>query len=178
MNVIPTSLPGVLILEPRVFRDDRGYFLETYHRERYSEVGISAEFVQDNRSHSVKNILRGLHYQLQHPQGKLCQVVRGEVFDVAVDIRRDSPHFGQWTGVILSEHNFRQLYVPPGFAHGYCTLTDDVDFLYKCTDRYYPDDERTIIWDDPQIGIDWPIAAPLVSEKDRRAPLLADAECF
>jgi len=177
MKVIETSLPGVLILEPQVYKDDRGFFLETYHRQRFAEHGIIAEFVQDNRSRSAKNILRGLHYQLRHPQGKLCHVIRGEVFDVAVDIRRDSPTFGQWTSVVLSENNFRQLYVP-GFAHGYCALTDDVDFTYKCTERYYPEDDRSIIWNDPQIGIDWPVDSPLVSDKDRRAPLLADAECF
>jgi len=168
MKVIETSLPGVLILEPQVYKDDRGFFLETYHRQRFAEHGIIAEFVQDNRSRSAKNILRG----------KLCHVIRGEVFDVAVDIRRDSPTFGQWTSVVLSENNFRQLYVPPGFAHGYCALTDDVDFTYKCTERYYPEDDRSIIWNDPQIGIDWPVDSPLVSDKDRRAPLLADAECF
>lgn len=178
MKVTETDLPGVLILEPRVFQDDRGFFLELYHRERFAEHGIVVDFVQDNRSHSKKNTLRGLHYQLHHPQGKLCHVTRGEVFDVAVDLRKDSAHFGKWTGVILSEHNHRQLYVPPGFAHGYCALTDDVDFLYKCSERYFPDDERTIIWNDPQIGIDWPVDSPLVSDKDGRAPQLADAECY
>ena len=178
MQVIETSLAGVLILEPRVFADDRGFFLETYRREQFVELGIDVEFIQDNRARSAKNILRGLHYQLQHPQGKLCHVTRGEVFDVAVDVRRNSPNFGKWTGVVLSEKNHRMLYVPPGFAHGYCTLTDDVDFLYKCTDRYFPEGERSIIWNDPQIGIEWPVDSPLVSDKDRQAPLLADAECY
>ncbi len=178
MKVINTSLPGVLILEPHVHRDDRGFFLELYHRDRFAEHGIVEDFVQDNRSHSGKNTLRGLHYQLRHPQGKLCHVIRGEVFDVAVDIRRDSPDFGNWTGVVLSEQNHRQLYVPPGFAHGYCALTDDVDFTYKCTERYFPEDERSIIWNDPQIGIEWPIDSPLVSDKDLQAPQLVDAECY
>lgn len=178
MKVIKTNLPEVLIVEPRVHGDERGFFLETYRRDRFAEHGIVADFVQDNRSRSAKNVLRGLHYQLQHPQGKLCYVVRGEVFDVAVDIRRNSPNFGKWTGVVLSERNHRMLYVPPGFAHGYSTLTDDVDFLYKCTDRYFPEDERSIIWNDPQIGIEWPVDSPIVSDKDLRAPQLADAECF
>jgi len=178
MKVTNTSLPGVLILEPRVFRDDRGFFLELFNRLDFAELGIDEDFVQDNRSHSGKNILRGLHYQLAHPQGKLCHVIRGEVFDVAVDVRRESPNFGKWTGVVLSEQNHRLVYVPPGFAHGFCALTDNVEFLYKCTERYFPADERTIVWNDPQIGIDWPVDSPVVSDKDRQASKLVDAECL
>lgn len=174
MNVTETKLPGVLLIEPRVFRDSRGFFIETFQRERYSAVGIPGPFVQDNHSHSVRNVLRGLHYQISQPQGKLVSVVRGEVFDVAVDIRKGSPTFGAWFGVVLSESNNRQLYVPPGFAHGFCTLSDQADFLYKCSDYYQPQDEGGVLWSDPAIGIEWPVEAPLLSDKDAVYPTLAE----
>lgn len=168
MQLLETELPGVLILEPRVFQDDRGWFAETYNRRRFHEAGLRQDFVQDNHSRSIRGALRGLHYQLQHPQGKLCRVVRGEVWDVAVDLRGGSPTFGRWTGVTLSEANRRQIYVPPGFAHGFCVLSETADFLYKCTDFYYPEHERTLIWDDPTLSITWPIQEPLLSDKDRQ----------
>lgn len=166
LKFIETDIPGVMIIEPAVFNDDRGYFLETYHYKKYSEKGLDINFVQDNHSHSVKGTLRGLHYQLNHAQGKLMYAVKGEIFDVAVDIRRGSPDFGKWTGVMLSDKNKRQLYVPPGFAHGFCVLSDEADIIYKCTDFYAPDDEYGIIWNDPEIGIDWPITNPVLSDKD------------
>ena len=178
MRVEPTSVPGVMIIEPRVFTDARGFFMETYHRARFTEAGLAHEFVQDNQSHSVRGTLRGLHYQIQHPQGKLIRVVRGEVFDVAVDLRRSRPTFGRWIGVYLSEENKRQLYVPPGFAHGFCVVSDEADFFYKCTDYYHPEFERTVLWNDPDLGIDWPVREPVVSEKDRRGSPLAEAEVF
>jgi dTDP-4-dehydrorhamnose 3,5-epimerase len=176
MNVLQTPLAGVLLLEPRIFKDDRGWFFESYHEKRYWDVGLTANFVQDNHSHSSQGTLRGLHYQLAHPQGKLVRVVTGEAYDVCVDIRRGSSTFGQWYGVYLSGDNHLQLYVPPGFAHGFCVVSKSADFLYKCTDFYTPGDEYGIRWDDPQIGIEWPIAQPLLSDKDARAPLLKDAE--
>lgn len=174
MNIIDTVIPEVKIIEPRVFGDSRGFFLESYHAQRYREAGIGVEFVQDNHSRSAKNVLRGLHYQLKHPQGKLVRITQGEVFDVAVDIRRGSPTFGQWVGDILSGDNHRQLWIPPGFAHGFCVLSDMADFLYKCTDYYHPEDEGSIIWDDADIGIEWPIEEPLLSDKDAKAPCLAE----
>ena len=173
MKVIATDLPGVLLVEPDVFCDARGFFLETYHRQKYAAAGIDASFVQDNHSHSTRGTLRGLHAQCLRPQGKLVRAVRGKMFDVAVDIRVGSPRFGRWTGALLSGDNFRQLYIPPGFAHGFCVLSEEVDVEYKCTDLYTPDDEITIAWDDPEIGIAWPIAVPVLSEKDRQAPQLA-----
>jgi dTDP-4-dehydrorhamnose 3,5-epimerase len=166
MNVIPTDLEGVLIIEPRVFGDQRGFFLESYHARRYAAAGLPQHFVQDNHSSSVPGTLRGLHYQLQHPQGKLVRVIRGAVFDVAVDIRRGSPTFGRWVGVELSAENKRQLYVPPGFAHGFCVPSVESEFEYKCTDYYASDDERGIIWSDPTIGIAWPLDEPILSAKD------------
>lgn len=172
MKVSETSLPGVLLIEPRVFRDGRGLFWETYHAERYANLGIPTGFVQDNSSRSVRGTLRGLHYQLRRPQGKLVWVTRGEVFDVVVDIRRGSPHFGRWVGVTLSGEAPRQLYIPPGFAHGFCVTSKFADFAYKCTDVYVPDDERGLLWNDPEIGIQWPIAEPLLSDKDRGFPTL------
>lgn len=179
MNVIPTDIPDVLLIEPRVFRDDRGYFKETYERNRYTEIGIDLEFVQDNVSHSSRGTLRGLHYQIEHPQGKLVQVLRGEVFDVAVDMRRDSATFGRWVGETLSRDNHRQLYIPPGFAHGFCVIGDDADVFYKCTDFYFPAHERTLLWNDSDIGIEWPFEGePVLSEKDARGAHLADAESF
>ncbi len=176
MNVVPTSLPGVLLIEPKVFGDHRGFFLETYQAERYRQAGITLPFVQDNHSRSQRGVLRGLHFQLRHPQGKLVQVMRGAVFDVAVDIRRGSPSFGRWFGAVLSDENHRQLYIPPGFAHGFCVLSDVVDFVYKCTDYYHPEDEDGVSWQDPAIGIDWPITDPLLSDRDAGLPLLADME--
>lgn len=165
MNVIATELPGVLILEPRVFGDHRGFFLETYHRARYQQAGVAETFVQDNHSRSRRGVLRGLHYQLVQPQGKLVAVTRGTVFDVAVDIRRGSPTFGRWVGVTLDDDNHRQFYVPPGFAHGFCVLSDEADFVYKCTDYYHPDSEHGIAWNDPAIGIAWPELDFTLSEK-------------
>ena len=173
MNVEATSLAGVLIVTPRVFSDSRGFFLETFHSEKYAEKGIDAAFVQDNWSHSVKDTLRGLHFQNPKAQGKLVCVTRGAVFDVVVDVRVGSPQFGQWFGLELSDSNRRQLWIPPGFAHGFCALTDDADFLYKCTALYAPDCEQSILWSDPAIGIEWPTKSPLLSKKDLEAPLLA-----
>jgi dTDP-4-dehydrorhamnose 3,5-epimerase len=174
MQVIPTDLPGVLLIEPTVFGDARGFFLESYHARRYAEAGISDHFVQDNHSRSQRGVLRGLHYQLTHPQGKLVWVTSGEVFDVAVDLRRGSPTFGRWVGMLLSADNHRQLYIPPGFAHGFCVLSEVVDFLYKCTDFYHPEDEGGVLWCDPDLGIHWPITTPVLSEKDQRYPRLAE----
>lgn len=167
MKVLPTDVQDVVIIEPKVFGDHRGFFLETFQADRYRELaGINLEFVQDNHSRSSKGVLRGLHFQKSKPQGKLVRVVRGEVFDVAVDIRKDSPTFGKWAGVILSEENKKQFWVPPGLAHGFVTLSDTADFEYKCTDYYDPSDEGCLIWNDPNIGIKWPLNAPLLSEKD------------
>lgn len=180
MNITPTAIPDVLMLEPRVCGDARGFFLESFNQRVFNEAtGLSLQFVQDNHSRSARGVLRGLHYQLQQPQGKLIRVVRGAVFDVAVDIRRSSPHFGRWVGIELSEDNHRQLWIPPGFAHGFLVLSDSADFLYKTTDYYAPEHERAILWNDPAIGILWPLAVePLLSAKDRAAKLLADAPVF
>lgn len=184
MNVVRTAIPGVLILEPKVFGDARGFFLESFNAKVFREVtGLDVDFVQDNHSRSGKGVLRGLHYQLQQPQGKLVRVVRGEVFDVAVDLRRSSPTFGKWAGVVLSEDNHRQFWVPPGFAHGFVVLTETADFLYKTTDYYAPQHERSLAWNDPEVGIEWPlmtagIAQPLLSAKDKVASSLQQAEVF
>lgn len=175
MKIIETSLPGVLIIEPRILGDDRGFFLETYHAGRYGQAGIEGPFVQDNHSRSVKNTLRGLHFQEPRSQGKLVQVFLGSVFDVAVDVRRGSPTFGQWLGTELSSENKRQLWIPAGFAHGFCVLSETADFVYKCTELYAPEAERAIAWNDPDIGIAWPISAPLLSKKDASAPRLRGA---
>lgn len=172
MKVIETALPGVLIIEPKVFSDQRGYFFESSHETRFKEVGINKAFVQDNISRSSKDVLRGLHYQLEKPQAKLVSVIRGAVFDVAVDIRHGSPTFGQWVGVELSDSNHRQLYVPEGFAHGFAVLSDVVDFHYKCSDYYHPQAEYGVHWGDPNIGIAWNISAPILSEKDKVYPFL------
>jgi dTDP-4-dehydrorhamnose 3,5-epimerase len=173
VKAIPTELPGVLIIEPEVHHDPRGFFLETYHQRKYVELGLPGPLVQDNHSHSVKGTLRGLHAQLERPQGKLVRAVHGEMFDVAVDIRRGSPTFGRWVGVVLSAQNFRQLWIPPGFAHGFCVLSEQVDVEYKCSDFYNPGDELTVLWSDPEIGIDWPVRNPILSAKDAAALPLA-----
>ena len=180
MNIIETSLPGVLLIEPRVFGDARGFFLESWNRRSFAEAGLDLDFVQDNHSRSARGVLRGLHYQIGSPQGKLVRVTNGAVFDVAVDIRRSSPHFGQWVGYELSAENHRMLWVPPGFAHGFLVLSDTADFLYKCTTLYDPPGDRGIRWDDPAIGIAWPDIgmAPQLSAKDAVAPRLAEAEVF
>lgn len=173
MNLIPTSLPGVLIIEPRVFRDERGFFLETYHARRYHEAGLDATFVQDNHSRSTRGTLRGLHWQAERPQGKLVRVLLGEIYDVAVDIRPDSPTFGKWVGFTLSADNFRQAWIPPGFAHGFCVTSEVAEVEYKCTDFYDPASERGLIWNDPEVGIEWPIQDPILSLRDREHPRLS-----
>lgn len=174
MERIETSLPGVWEVRPKVFRDQRGFFLETYHRARYTELGIDDEFVQDNHSSSVKGTLRGLHYQLKHPQAKLCRVIEGEALDIAVDIRVGSPFFGKWTCVRLSAAVQNQIYIPAGFAHGFLALTDTVQFVYKCSDFYEPGDERGLLWSDPGLRISWGTPSPTISEKDARNPRLAE----
>jgi dTDP-4-dehydrorhamnose 3,5-epimerase len=173
MHRIETSIPGVCLIEPRVLSDDRGFFLESYNRRTFAELGISDSFVQDNHARSIKNTLRGLHYQLQHPQAKLCRVIDGSVLDVVVDIRHGSPYFGKHITTILSGENRRQIYIPRGFAHGYLVLTDTADFLYKCDEFYYPEDDRGIAWNDPQLAIEWRNESPLLSPKDRNHPPLA-----
>ena len=174
MEIIPTSLPGVLIVKPRVFSDSRGFFLETYRENVLAEAGIQERFVQDNHSHSSRGVLRGLHYQLQHPQAKLCRVAQGEVLDVAVDIRVGSTSFGKWVGVVLSGENHLALYIPKGFAHGFVVRSENADFLYKCSDYFYADDDRGVSWKDPEIGIEWQATAPVVSDKDQRYPRLSE----
>ena len=172
-------IPDLVVIDPKVFYDERGFFLETYKHSEFKNAGINPEFVQDNRAKSDQGVLRGLHYQLPpREQGKLVRVVKGKVWDVAVDIRKSSPTFLQWAGIELSEENFRSLYIPPGFAHGYVTLADDTIFSYKCTDEYSPEHERGIIWDDPEIGIDWPHHRPLVSERDQGLASLKDADLY
>ena len=179
MKVHETPLPGVLVIEPRVFEDERGFFLETYQQPRFTEVGIDETFVQDNWSRSIRGTLRGLHYQLERPQAKLVQVVAGSVFDVAVDLRRNSPAFGQWFGITLSSDNHSQLLIPVGCAHGFLVTSDTADFQYKCSDIYHPESERTLLWNDPAIGIEWPLSGdPTLSEKDRHGTLLAEADCY
>jgi len=174
MKLIETNLPGVILIEPRVFGDERGFFQETYRKSQYIEAGFP-EFVQDNHSRSRKGVLRGLHYQLVQPQGKLVSVTRGAVFDVAVDVRKGSPTFGEWTGHILSDENHHQLYVPSGFAHGFCVLSDEVDFTYKCTDYYHAESEQAILWNDLDIGIQWPDCGELtLSAKDQAANRLGE----
>jgi dTDP-4-dehydrorhamnose 3,5-epimerase len=168
VRVAPAAIPGIVIIEPEVYRDPRGFFLETYHAEKYRAAGISGAFVQDNHSRSLKGTLRGLHLQLQRPQGKLVRVIEGEIYDVAVDVRRGSPTFGKWMGVTLSAENFRQCYLPPGFAHGFAVVSAVAQVEYKCTALYDPNSELGIAWNDPAIGIDWPISDPLLSERDTR----------
>lgn len=169
MNVVQTKLPGMLIIEPRVFGDARGFFMETWHQQRYAEAGISERFVQDNLSFSRRGILRGLHYQHPQGQGKLVYVLQGEVFDVAVDVRVGSPTFGRWVGVTLSAENKRQCYIPPGYAHGFCVMSETALFSYKCTDFYNAATEGGVLWNDPNIGITWPVHSPSLSEKDAKA---------
>jgi dTDP-4-dehydrorhamnose 3,5-epimerase len=169
-----TSLPGVILVKPVVFQDPRGFFMETFHHKKYDEAGINGVFVQDNFSRSQKNTLRGLHYQLRHAQAKLIYVLKGEIFDVVVDIRKGSPVFGKWMSVTLSEDNRYQLYIPEGFAHGFCVMSETADVVYKCTDFYAPNDDFGVLWSDPSIGIDWPVRDPLLSEKDTKYPVLDD----
>ena len=179
MKVIETKIPDVKIIEPNVFGDERGFFMETWNEKAFREAGIDTKFVQDNHSRSVKNTLRGLHYQIKQPQGKLVRVTRGEVFDVAVDLRKDSPTFGQWVGEYLSEENNRMLWVPPGFAHGFLVVSNIADFQYKCTDFYAPEYERTINWDDPSLSIEWGVTDKpllLLSEKDRQGCSIEQAK--
>ena len=180
MDVIQTTIPDVLIIEPKVFGDERGFFMESFNEKTFKEkTGVTNQFVQDNHSRSAKNVLRGLHYQIKQPQGKLVRVVAGEVYDVAVDIRKGSPTFGEWVGCLLSETNKRQFWVPPGFAHGFVVLSDTADFLYKTTDYYPPEYERSILWNDPELNIDWKIKGePVLSAKDKAASPLAEAEVF
>ena len=174
MKVIETALPGVLIIEPKVFGDTRSFFIETFQLERYREIGITQPFVQDNHSRSPHGVLRGLHYQKTRPQGKLVRVSRGAVYDVAVDVDPKSPTFGRYVGVELSDDNHRQIWIPPGYAHGFCVLSALADFEYKCTDLYFPEDEGGVIWNDPDVAIPWPISAPRLSDKDTRNPTLCD----
>lgn len=180
MHIVPSEIPDVLILEPRVFGDDRGFFFESYNEQVFCEkTGLDVRFVQDNHSKSVKNVLRGLHYQIQQAQGKLVRVVAGEIYDVAVDIRRSSPTFGQWTGVSLSADNKRQIWVPPGFAHGFVVVSDSAEVLYKTTDYYAPAHERSILWNDPDLGIHWKLdGEPILSKKDQAGALFATAEVY
>ena len=174
MKFTPAAIKDVILIEPKVFGDHRGFFLETYRRDLFREQGIDVEFVQWNHSLSVKNTLRGLHYQAERPQGKLVRVIQGEVYDVAVDIRFGSPTFGKWIAEILSAENKKQLFVPPGFAHGFCVLSATAEFIYACTDYYHPQSERGIIWNDPDLGIPWPVEKPILSEKDKRNPRLKE----
>ena len=175
MEVIQTEIPDVKIVKPKVYGDERGFFLETFEQKRYQEMlGISLNFVQDNHSQSQKNVLRGLHFQKENPQGKLVRVVRGEVFDVAVDIRKDSSTYGKWVGVILSEDNKSQLWIPPGLAHGFLVMSDIADFEYKCTNYYDPNSEGCLLWNDPTININWPITTPILSDKDRLGKTLQE----
>ncbi len=180
MKIIKTGLPDVLLIEPRVFGDDRGFFFESFNARAFaSATGLNPVFVQDNHSRSARNVLRGLHYQIRQPQGKLVRVVAGRVFDVAVDLRKHSPHFGKWTGTELSAENRRMLWIPAGFGHGFLVLSDSADFLYKTTDYYAPEHERCVIWNDPDIGIQWPLdGEPILAAKDIAGRLLGDAEVF
>ncbi|MCA9081103.1 MAG: dTDP-4-dehydrorhamnose 3,5-epimerase [Planctomycetaceae bacterium] len=179
MQFEPLDIPEVILVTPKIFGDDRGFFLELYHRQRFVEHGITPEFVQDNMSRSAQGVLRGLHYQISHTQGKLVTVLSGEIYDVAVDVRASSPTFGRWVGVRLNSEARQALYVPPGFAHGFYVLSPSADVCYKCTDLYHPEHERTVIWNDPAVGIDWPLLGPpQLSPKDLAGVPLAEAECF
>jgi dTDP-4-dehydrorhamnose 3,5-epimerase len=174
MKFTPTEIPEVILIEPDVYKDARGFFLESFHQRKYTEAGIPGPFVQDNHSHSLRGTLRGLHAQRQHPQGKLVRAVLGEMFDVAVDVRRGSPTFGRWVAAVLSADNFRQLYIPPGFVHGFCVQSERVEVEYKCTDFYARGDEMTVAWNDPALAIEWPVRDPILSKKDAAAPRLAE----
>ena len=176
MKIAKTPIPDLLLIQPRVFADERGFFLETFRRRGFEDQGIGQEFVQDNHSRSRKGVLRGLHFQKNHPQGKLIYVISGAIFDVALDLRRESSSFGRWHGTVLSDENHHQLWIPPGFAHGFCVISEQVDLVYKCTDYYHPEDEGGIIWNDPELKIEWPIANPIVSEKDSKNPTLRAIE--
>ena len=180
MNIIQTSIPDVLVIEPVVHGDSRGYFMETWRQSQFEELSQAYDFVQDNQSKSVQGTLRGLHYQLEFPQGKLARVVSGEVFDVAVDIRQGSDSFGKWVGEILSESNKKQMWIPPGFAHGFYVMSESAEMVYKCTEYFHPEDDHSLLWNDPAIGIDWPLlnASPLLSEKDKNAGPLAQVALF
>ncbi|MDO8347601.1 MAG: dTDP-4-dehydrorhamnose 3,5-epimerase [Rugosibacter sp.] len=179
MKILTTALPDVLLIEPKVFGDARGFFLESWNRRSFTALGIEADFVQDNHSKSQQNVLRGLHYQIRQPQGKLVRVIAGEIFDVAVDLRRNSPAFGQWTGFALSAENRRMAWIPPGFAHGFCVTSESAEVLYKTTDYWLPDAERTLQWDDPQLAISWPLSgAPVLSAKDAAGLPLAQCDAF
>lgn len=181
MNFIATEIPDVMVITPTVFGDDRGFFFETRHARKFATAGVNLEFVQDNASRSARGVLRGLHYQIKNPQGKLVRVTAGEVFDVAVDLRKNSPTFGRSVSAVLSAENKNQLWMPPGFAHGFYVLSDYADFIYSCTDFYAPEHERTLMWNDPALGIDWPLQAdqfPIISAKDAQGRLLKDAEYF
>lgn len=180
MQVIKTAIPEVLVFEPKVFQDDRGFFFESFKQSTFEEaVGRKVEFIQDNHSHSAKNILRGLHYQIQQPQGKLVRVCEGAVFDVAVDLRRSSPTFGKWVGQVLSAENKKQMWIPEGFAHGFLVLSESAGFLYKTTNYYMPEFDRSLLWSDPELAIEWPLdGEPLVSPKDAAAKILKDADTF
>ena len=174
LEILKTSIDGVLLIKPEVFGDSRGFFFESYTQKKYDNEGISVEFVQDNHSKSSEGVLRGLHYQISKPQDKLVRVTQGKVFDVAVDTRKDSPTFGHWVGFLLSCENMLQLFIPKGFAHGFCVLSETAEFLYKCSDYYYPEDEGGIIWNDPDLKIDWPMTDPLLSNKDKKYPRFRD----
>ena len=174
MKILTTAIDGLLVIEPDLYRDDRGFFTETWQRNRYAGLGIDRVFVQDNLSRSVKNTLRGLHFQIRHPQAKLVQAIGGELFDVALDLRPESPTFGRWEGFLLSEKNMRQVYIPEGFAHGFCVTSDTALFSYKCSDFYIPGDEGGVLWSDPDLAIDWPVKTPILSEKDAAYPRLRD----
>jgi dTDP-4-dehydrorhamnose 3,5-epimerase len=176
VSFVQTQIPGVILIEPQVHGDERGFFLETWHAARYREAGIAESFVQDNHSYSRRGILRGLHAQSPFPQGKLVRVIEGEIFDVAADVRVGSPSYGRWVGFALSAKNFRQLYVPPGLVHGFCVTSEVAQVEYKCTEFYHPEAEFSVAWDDPELGIDWPIRDPILSEKDRSAPRLRDVQ--
>lgn len=179
MQVLPTAIPDVLLIEPKVFGDARGFFFESYNRRTLAGLGLETEFVQDNHSRSARNVLRGMHYQIEHPQGKLVRVIAGEVFDVAVDLRRASPTFGQWVGYLLSAANKRMMWVPPGFAHGFCVTSEFAEFLYKTTDYWYPEHERCLAWNDPDLAIAWPLVGePLLAVKDSAGVNLREAEVY
>lgn len=179
MKVIETSLPGVLLIEPKVFGDERGFFMESYNKRTMAEAGITADFVQDNHSRSAKGVLRGLHYQIRQAQGKLVRVIAGEVFDMAVDMRRGSPSFGRWVGMRLSAENKQLAWIPPGFAHGFYVISEFAEFFYKTTEYYAPEHDRCLLWNDPSLAIDWPLdGEPILSDKDRNGKLLSEAETY